>query len=86
MLLWYPRAKLINQDDAMLKLNWYKINYIKSLLQEKLKVQESRQKKQKVQAWEHHLLMNVSANLCDVLCLSVSYCVLNCSIRHYHSS
>ncbi len=56
----HTRARLINQDDAMFKLNWYKINFIKVLLQERLSSHDAKHTKKKIQAWEHHVLMNVS--------------------------
>jgi hypothetical protein len=52
----------LNADECLFKLNAYKANYLKILLEEKKQVgSKSKPKgKKKVQAWEHHLLMNVS--------------------------
>ena len=67
------RALDLNSDDCMLKMNWYKANYLKFLLYEKLHPENK--KKAKVQAWEHHLLMNVS--ICSLCCMYI-VCVLTC--------
>ena len=75
-------------DDSMLNLNWYKANYLRFLLYERLDPEKNKAKK--VQAWEHHLLMNVICLLvcklpcvcCRVLCVCCCrvLCVLLCTV------
>jgi hypothetical protein len=57
------RVELLDPDECMFRMNKYKGNFLKYSLQERQEVQsKSKQKvkKMKFEAWEHHLLMNVS--------------------------
>jgi hypothetical protein len=56
------RGLALNADECLFKLNSYKANYLKILVEEKKQVGSNSKAKGKKapQAWEHHLLMNVS--------------------------
>jgi hypothetical protein len=60
------RANELDGDECMFKLNHYKGNVLKMLLNERnaQKFGTAEKKKRKAQAWEHHLLMNVCASVC----------------------
>ena len=55
------RGVALNPDESMFKLNRYKANFLRTLLEEKkdLGSKGKSKGKKKPQAWEHHLLMNV---------------------------
>jgi hypothetical protein len=69
------RALKLDGDECMFKLNFYKGNILKMLLDERNSRGKTRKgkKKRKAQAWEHHLLMNVSVLY---LCVGV-FCTCN---------
>jgi hypothetical protein len=68
------RAKELDADDTMFRLNEYKATFMRKLLLD-LQSQQNNQKKKgrNPQAWEHHLLMLVQIvyNLCAALVLFV---------------
>jgi hypothetical protein len=64
------RAAKLDGDECMFKLNSYKANILKMLLDEKKSTtsHQKAKKKRKPQAWEHHLLMNVCFLTCVPVC------------------
>jgi hypothetical protein len=77
------RGMQLNADDTMVKLNAYKANYLKILVEEKRKQMSQTRAtgKKKPQAWEHHLLMHVSSSPQQVWQLPIQH-IIRCNSLH----
>lgn len=71
------RVRDLDQDECMFKINSYKGDFLKHKLMERLHANKKKKpKKTSFEAWEHHLLMNVSI----VCCAHIKYTMTDCLI------
>jgi hypothetical protein len=78
------RAKELDADNTMFKLNEYKATFMRRLLLDLQSQQNQKKKGRNPQAWEHHLLMLVLYNACTncAMCTNCVQTVCNmCTVR-----